>query len=70
MIDFSKAKAGDLVFGHCCDRCMHDAGLTPKSPADSGSHSLYCHCCGHYGIGSTVRLLIGPWLSVEPAGGE
>lgn len=62
MIDFCKHKKGDTVYVHCCDTCAHDQGVIPKSPPDSGVTSLLCDVCGHNGIGSTRKCIIGDYL--------
>lgn len=56
------------VIGHCCDSCCRVAGLTPKSPPDSGGKSLYCSVCGHYGIGSEMVLSMSQWARYIPVG--
>ena len=65
MLDFSKHKKGDVVNDHCCDSCAYKQGVVPNFPAESGVESWPCQVCGHYGIGSSMPLLIGDWLSVR-----
>lgn len=66
MVDFTKHKKGDVVTVHCCDSCARAAGLTPKTPADSGKASWFCEVCGHHGIGSLTDCEIGDWLRLRP----
>lgn len=51
---------------HCCDSCTIRAKIVPKTPADSGTRSWYCHVCGHFGIGSMTICKEGDWLSLVP----
>ncbi len=66
MVDFTKHKKGDVVAVHCCDSCARKAGVTPKTPADSGSASWFCEVCGHHNIGSLTDCEIGDWLRLRP----
>jgi len=66
MVDFSKYGKGDVVAVHCCDSCAINAGVVPKSPADSGVGSWLCQVCGHYGIGSKTNCKIGDGLILHP----
>lgn len=66
MVDFSKYTKGDVVAVHCCDSCARAAGVTPKTPADSGGASWLCHVCGHYNIGSLMECEIFEWLRLRP----
>ena len=66
MVDFTKNKRGDVVAVHCCDSCARAAGLTPKTPADSGKASWFCEVCGHHGMGSLTDCEIGDWLRLRP----
>lgn len=50
----------------CCNRCIRNANLWPKLPADSGSASWRCEMCGHGGIGSFMECVIGDWLVLRP----
>lgn len=57
---------GTIKIYHVCNDCIRKACISTKYPADSGVKSLYCECCGHFGIGSRMYCEIGDWLSVIP----
>ena len=65
MIDYSKHKLGDILQIHVCDDCQYRQTRVIQHPSESGSKSLWCEVCGHYNIGSTRRVQIGNWLSLN-----
>lgn len=50
---------------HVCDSCQYAQHKTMIRPSESAGKSVYCHVCGHLGIGSTVDCVKGEWLSTK-----
>lgn len=57
---------GTHVLAQVCDGCCHSHKVEPKRPADSGSQSLMCAVCGHYGIGSAMECVVNDWGHIDP----
>lgn len=55
------ATVGDEITIFACDMCVQGCGKRSKIPPDSGCKSWMCDKCGHYGIGSYVKAIIGRW---------
>lgn len=55
---------GETV-GHVCNSCLYAFGIRPKNPPDSGSASLLCMICRHYGIGSNMKMKPNGWGMYE-----
>lgn len=61
-------KVGDRRRFHVCDDCQYRQHGTMIRPSSNGNKSIYCHACGHLGIGSEVDCVVGDWLKVEVLG--
>jgi hypothetical protein len=53
---------------YVCNDCVRRAGMTPKSPAESGGSSRLCECCGHFNIGSRMMCENDGWGHPKPVG--